>query len=102
MIRKANGPRSPKRSRARIKRAIRDAFSRELPEDTIIDVSDGYGDCIHVMVISRRFDQMSEKAKQNLMWRVIDSSDLSEEEKARISLVYPVSPAAIKSGVFGA
>jgi len=83
------------RTRKEIKEILHRAFRREFPQDTV-DISDGYRDNIHVMVVSRKFDKKSEKAKQDLMWKIIDRTDLTEEEKGRISLAYPLSPAEIK------
>ena len=47
-------------------------------------------------VVSRRFDAMEEAAKQDLLWKIIDTTDLTDDEKRLISLVMPVSPAEIK------
>lgn len=88
-------PARRKRSRSDIKKRITEAFRKTFPTDTV-DVSDGYLDNIHVMVVSRRFDRMSERQKRNLMWKIIDESGLSEDEKGLISLIYPISPAEIK------
>jgi len=74
---------------------LREAFRKRFPNDTV-DISDGYKDNIHVMVVSREFDEMGEREKQELMWEIIDSTELAENEKTLISLVYPVSPAEIK------
>jgi hypothetical protein len=78
-----------------VKLILRDAFRAEFPEDTV-DVSDGYKGNIHVMVVSRRFDAMKERDKQDLMWRVVDGTDLTDKEKHLISLLYPVSTEEIK------
>ena len=86
---------SKARSRERIKRILYDAFRQRFPHDTV-DVSDGYQDNIHLLVVSRDFDKMREKAKQDAMWKIIDSTPLTDEEKGLISLVFPVSPAEIK------
>lgn len=83
------------RSRDQVKRLIYQAFRKHFPEDTV-DVSDGYKENIHVMVVSREFDRMREREKQDAMWKIIDQTDLSEDEKGLISLVFPVSPAEIK------
>ena len=90
-----NGKARRRRSREQIKQIVREAFRRRFPEDTV-DISDGYQDNIHVLVVSREFDEMRERQKQELMWRIIDGAGLNDEEKALISLVYPVSPAEIK------
>jgi hypothetical protein len=84
-----------RRSRATLKRTLEEAFRREFPRDTV-DVSDGYKDNIHVLVVSHRFDSMTEKAKQEMLWEVIDNADLTKAEKQLISLVYPVSVAELK------
>ena len=83
------------RSRIEIKAVLEKAFREEFPNDTV-DLSDGYQNNIHVLVVSRRFDAMSEKAKQDVLWGVIDTTDLTDAEKTLISLVYPVSPAEVK------
>jgi len=83
------------RSNAMIKKILREAFRKEYPEDTV-DVSDGYKDNIHVLVVSRTFDPLTEKQKQDALWKVIDGTDLTDGEKQLISLVYPVSVAELK------
>jgi hypothetical protein len=83
------------RPRDQIKQAIEQSLRREFPTDTI-DISDGYRDNIHVLVVSRKFDALEEPAKQEFLWSVIDGTDLTQAEKALISLVLPVSPALLK------
>lgn len=82
------------RSRNEIKREIREALKRAFPEDTV-DVSDGYADNIHVLVVSRKFDAMEEQAKQDMLWGLIDKQ-IPPAESRLISLVLPLSPAEIK------
>ena len=84
-----------KRSRKEIKKIIAQALREHFPHDTV-DVSDGYKELIHVVVVSRSFDEMGEREKQQLLWRLIDRTDLTEEEKQLISLVYPVSIRELK------
>ena len=81
--------------RDEVKRKVHSAFREEFPTDTV-DISDGYQENIHVLVVSRRFDGMSEAEKQDVMWGVIDAADLGAAEKALISLVMPLSPEEIK------
>lgn len=83
------------RSRSHIKRILEEAFRAEFPRDTV-DISDGYKENIHVVVVSRRFDEMSESNKRDLMWSIIDSAPLTDVERQLISLVYPVGIAEIK------
>lgn len=67
------------------------------PNDTV-DVSlSGIRDNIHVVVVSRKLDKYkTSKTKQEYLWGLIDSSDLTEEEKKRITLIMPLSPAELK------
>jgi hypothetical protein len=88
-------PRSQRRSRNDLKAILETALRAQFPKDTV-DVSDGYQDNIHVLVVSRRFDGMDERAKQDLLWGIIDTTDLTSDEKALVSLVLPLSPAEIK------
>ena len=83
------------RNRDEIKTVLENAFRKKFPTDTV-DLSDGYQDNIHVLVVSRSFDGISEKDKQDILWSVIDTTDLSDAEKVLISLVYPVSPSEVK------
>jgi hypothetical protein len=95
-VRSAPKPRQRKaHSRSQIKKILEEAFRAEFPHDTV-DISDGYKENIHVVVVSRRFDRMKEANKTDLMWSVIDSAPLTDGEKQLISLVYPVSIAEIK------
>lgn len=93
--RRIKPPGKRKRSRTQIKTALVDAFRKDFPNDTV-DVSDGYQDNIHLLVVSRKFDDMDEAQKQDMLWSIIDRSPLTEEEKQLISLVLPLSPAQIK------
>jgi hypothetical protein len=83
------------RSRDEIKRILEEALRKEFPTDTV-DISDGYEENIHVLVVSRRFDKMDERTKLDLLWPVIDRTDLNDDEKSLVSLVMPASPAEIK------
>lgn len=91
--RKEAGP-SP-RDREEVKRILQEAFRKSFPEDTV-DVSDGYQDNIHVVVVSRRFDKLKDRQRQDLMWKIVDGAQLDDQDKQLISLLYPVSPAEIK------
>jgi hypothetical protein len=83
------------RSRDEVKRILTPAFREEFPDDTV-DISDGYQDNIHVLVVSRKFDELTEAQKQDMLWGIIDRTDLTDAEKSLISLVMPVSPAEIR------
>lgn len=74
---------------------IEHILREEFPTDTV-DISPGYHDNIHVVVVSRRFDNMGEKEKQDYLWTIIDRSNLKKSEKKRISLILPYSPVELK------
>lgn len=79
----------------KLKKRIEQALRPRFQHDTV-DVSDGYHDNIHVVVVSRAFDGMTEQEKQEFVWSLIDADDLTEAEKAKISLLLPLSPAEVK------
>ncbi len=74
---------------------IRAAIKKEFPDDTV-DVSPGYGDNVHVVIMSRKFDNMDEQQKQDYVWGLINSGGLTTEQKTRISLLLPLSPQEVK------
>src|SRR5688500_5857203 len=76
----------------KFKEKIYKIVKKEFPEDTV-DVSNGYRDNVHVVVVSRKFDACrSERAKQEMLWDVIERSSLTDKEKIKI-LIFPYSPA---------
>ena len=95
MGRKLATTRVNQRSRDEIKDILREALRREFPHDTV-DITDGYKGNIHVLVVSRKFDRMRTGAKkQDMLWTIIDSTGLTDEEKQKISMTVPMSPAEI-------
>jgi acid stress-induced BolA-like protein IbaG/YrbA len=69
------------------------------PND-MVDVSDGDDEaCIHVVVVSRKFDGRRMSEKNDLIWNVL-MNHLQQEEWNKISLTVGASPQAIKAGVF--
>ena len=83
------------RDREQIKKMLEAAIRVEFPTDTV-DISDGYRNNIHVLVVSRRFDDMPESQQRDLLWGLIDSAGLDEDEKGLISLALTISPSMIK------
>jgi hypothetical protein len=83
------------RSRAQVKLAIEQALRREFPTDTV-DVSDGYKDNIHVLVVSRKFDSMQDRIADEYLWSLIDAAGLTKAERNLLSLVLAVSPSLLK------
>lgn len=90
-------PRSTVKSKAdpKLKEAITGILKAEFPNDTV-DVSDGYQDNMHIVVVSRKFDNKTQKARQDMIWKALDKSSLTDLEKSKISLIIPYSPAELK------
>lgn len=86
-----------RRTQAEVKRILERAFRAEFPADTV-DITNGYRGNIHVVVVSRRFDRMPSDKRADLLFQIIDKTELTDEEKTRVSLVMPVTPEAIKRG----
>ena len=88
---------APPRSRPRrrtwdqLKGILEQAFRKVFDGDTV-DISHGYGNNIHIVVVSRKFHGKKDRIRQDWMWSIVDSTDLTDEEKHLISLLYPVSP----------
>lgn len=71
---------------------ILEILKPEFP-DSLVDVTpSGIRDNIHVKVVSRRFDGMKLRQREELLWGFIDESDLSRKDKSRISLLLALSP----------
>ena len=67
-----------------------------LQQDTIVDVRpSGVRDNLHVLVVSRELDAMTEHQKQEHLWGLLDDAvkngSLTADELGRVSLVLPVS-----------
>jgi hypothetical protein len=56
----------------------------------------GYQDNIHIIVVSRKFSGRSENEKQDMIWNLIETGDLSDSDNNKISLVIPYSPEELK------
>jgi len=78
------------------KKKIEELLRQEFNENSTVDVSDGYQDNIHIVVVSNKFSGKSENEKHDMLWNVIEASDLSDFEKNKISLIIPYSPAELK------
>lgn len=78
------------------KKKLEDLLRKEFNENSTVAVSDGYQDNIHIVVVSNKFSGKSENEKQDMLWNVIEASDLSDFEKNKISLIIPYSPAELK------
>ncbi len=64
------------------------------PED-LVDVSDGPGDSIHVVIVSRKFDGHRMKEKHDLIWSELNQH-LPSDVWGKVSLSIGVSPEELK------
>jgi len=60
------------------------------------DVSDGFDDLIHIVVVSRKFDGCRMKEKEDLIWSEL-LKNLSKEEWGEVSLSVGASPDEVKA-----
>ena len=76
---------------------IKEILSPEF-KDGMVDVSlSGIRDNIHVVVMSRLFDNMPEWKKQETVSTILKyNSNLTDKEKQRISLIVALSPEDVK------
>ena len=76
---------------------IEEILRQKLLGDTIVDVSpSGIRDKIHVLVVSRQLDGLSERQKQEFVWSALEGAGLDQAELGRISLVLPLSVDELK------
>jgi hypothetical protein len=67
----------------KIKQNLRRAF----PEETV-DTRPGYMGRVHVLVVSRRFNGMSERQKQDLFWEILRVESPDEAEAVTVAILY--------------
>lgn len=67
-------------------------------KDDLVDVSDGSEDCVHLVVVSRKFDGRRYQERKNLIWDELEKG-LSPEEYEKITLSIGKSPEEIKAGI---
>ena len=72
---------------------IKRIFEEAIP-GAFIDVSDGYRDNVHIVIVSRRFDGLTEREKDDYLWSIVRLALLTEAE--RISLLLGYSPDELK------
>jgi len=75
------------------KEKVKRVFKQEFPEDTV-DISDGYHDNVHVVIVSRKLDGLGERVKHELLWKIAQQG--LGESATRISLLIGYSPAELK------
>jgi len=62
----------------------------------LVDVSDGSGDLIHLVIVSRKFDGHRMMERHNLIWNEL-TQKLVPEEWTQISLSVGASPEEVKA-----
>jgi hypothetical protein len=71
----------------RIESILRSRF----PGDTIDASLSGIRNNVHVLVVSKSFDDLTESQKQERLWDILEDGGLSKDELGRISLILPLS-----------
>jgi acid stress-induced BolA-like protein IbaG/YrbA len=86
------------RAHGDLKKKIRDVLKSGYFSDPndLVDVSEGAGDFLHLVIVSRKFDGKREKEKSELIWSEL-SQRLRPEEWGRVSLSVGASPEEIKA-----
>ena len=64
--------------------------------DDAVDVSDGPEDSIHIVIVSRKFDVLRMRDKNDLIWSHL-IQQLSPDEWGKVSLSVGASPEEIKA-----
>jgi acid stress-induced BolA-like protein IbaG/YrbA len=83
------------KSHDQIKTELAQHLRQFFPHDTI-DVSDGYGSNIHILVVTKNFDNMTNSQQQDHIWDIIRQSNLEEHELQKISLALTIPPKMLK------
>ena len=85
-----------KKADPELKKRIENILRKHFPKDTV-DISDGYSENIHIVVVSRKFDGKKSAESCDMIWAMLDETGiLTDEEQHRISLILPYSPAELK------
>jgi stress-induced morphogen len=82
------------RLKDKIEKVLRKSYFRDATD--YIDVSDGDGGDIHVVIVSRKFDGMRLKEKHDLIWGALIDG-LKPEEWQKVALSIGKSPDEIKA-----
>jgi hypothetical protein len=87
-----------RRSRVLLKRAIKSAIQQDkfFQENSCVDVSDGFEGSIHIVVISDKFNEMSERVRQGHVSKALETAGLATDEEDLITLVFAASPKELK------
>lgn len=83
---------------SQLKQKIHDVLKNAYFKDPgdLVDVSDGPGDDVHIVIVSRKFDGRRIKEKNDLIWSIL-VQNLRPEEWGKVSLSIGTSPEEIKA-----
>jgi stress-induced morphogen len=81
-----------------LKQKVKDVLKRGRFRDIddLVDVSNGCDDNVHVVVVSRKFDGLRMKEKEDLIWSEL-TQHLTQEEWEHVTLSIGVSPEELKA-----
>lgn len=85
-----------------LKQKIRDALKCGYfsDENDLVDVSDGSdgaaGENVHVVVVSRKFDDQQSEEKEDRIWSIL-MQNLKPEEWQKVTLSIGISPEELKA-----
>lgn len=77
----------------KIYRVLREGYFSE--ENDYVDVSNGYEDFIHIVVVSPKFNGCNLKIRDDLIWNEIVNS-LTDDEWGTISLLIASTPDEVR------
>jgi stress-induced morphogen len=66
---------------------VTQGLRRAFPHDTI-DIREGYKGRIHVLVVSDRFNGMTERQKQDLFWEILKEESPEEADAVSVAVIY--------------
>ena len=80
-----------------LKKKIHDTLQTGYFNDSkdFVDVSDGAGDFIHVVVVSRKFNGHTMKGRGDIIWDEL-LKDLSDKEWGHVSLLIGATPEEVE------
>ena len=67
----------------KVEQALRDEF----PKDTI-EITQGYKGRVHLLIVSPKFNDMTERQKQDFIWEILKAELEDEVQAVSLALVY--------------
>jgi stress-induced morphogen len=66
---------------------VEQALREEFPKDTI-EINKGYKGRVHVLIVSPRFNDMTERQKQDYIWDILKAELEEDVQAVSLALVY--------------